>query len=368
MKVTVVTPSYPRYTGDYHGSFIQAQCQRLSRHVELTVLAPRSRTMQKFHEAYPVFRFPYMPTKRMELVAERTMKDAPIPYLLQLPPYLLSAYLHSVKLNGDIIHTHLAIPLGVLMAHNPRKTPQIITCHGSDCTLPLKNPIYLPFTRHALRKADRVITVSEYIRDIAIRLGAEPEKTRTIYIGVDVNRFRPVRRRNHAVTLGTLGRLVPEKNIEDILHAVKRLEDSLDLELIIGGDGPHRSELTRTAKRLGLQNIRFLGRVHDAKSFHRRCDVFILASTSEGLSISLQEAMASGSVPVAVNGYGCDEVVSDNVNGYLYEPRNVNELTNKIRNAVQNLGLGKTARETIVRDFDIDKNTVKLLEVYNEFE
>jgi hypothetical protein len=110
MRVLVFTPSFPRFKGDFHGGFIKSLCDVLSEHVEIQVLAPRTRTMQKYAVDYPVRRFPYLPSKRMEYVAESTMKDAPAINLAGLPAYLVSALCHLLSSDADLIHTHLARP------------------------------------------------------------------------------------------------------------------------------------------------------------------------------------------------------------------------------------------------------------------
>ncbi|MFH0851021.1 MAG: glycosyltransferase [Candidatus Bathyarchaeota archaeon] len=363
MRVLVFTPSYPRYPGDYHGSFIQALCRRLSRHVELTVLAPRSRTMTPYPEPYKVKRFSYLLWRSCELVAERTMVDAPWSHLVQLPPYLLSAYLHHVKDEYDLVHTHLAIPLGLLASHNPRRVPQLVTCHGSDCTLPYKHSVYALATRHTLRRADHVVAVSRHLERLVHRLGASLGKTETIYMGVDVERFRPNKLRGPQ-TIGTLGRVIPGKNMEDLLRAMSLLQGNRDVRLLVGGDGPHLPTLKKLSLKLGLRDTHFLGRVHDAPGFHRLCDVFALASVNEGLSVSLQEAMASGCVPVAADAWGSREVITDGVDGFLYKPRDVEALASRLEDALDAPGVGVMARETIASGFNLDRNYKKYLDAY----
>jgi glycosyltransferase involved in cell wall biosynthesis len=100
--------------------------------------------------------------------------------------------------------------------------------------------------------------------------------------------------------------------------------------------------------------------------FHRLCDVFVLTSVGEGLSMSLQEAMATGCVPVAVDGFGCPEIITDGVNGYLFTPRDVEGLTEKALQAASNLRLGRKARETIVRRFSPDEGVRRYLDLYRE--
>lgn len=377
MKVLVVTPSYPRFRGDYHGRFIQDLCRRLAEHgLDIKVLTPRTRTLEAYHSDFDVTRFPFLPSRRMELLPERTMTHAPLRHLIQLPPYLASAYLHLIAEQTDIVHAHLAIPLGYVATLSPRHTPLVVTCHGSDCTLPYENPLYRPFMLRTLRKADKVVAVSRFIRDLAVRLGAPKKRVEVVYLGVDTTMFRPatdkafMRRKygmpaNHVV-VGALGRLVPEKRVEDMIRAATIVSGKIDAHFVVGGDGPDRPRLENLVKRLGVKNISFIGEVADAAGFHQICDIFVLASLREGLSISLQEAMATGCVPVAVDGLGCPELVREGENGYLFEPRDAGGMAEKILKAASNPGLGRRARETIEEGFDMRKNAMRYVEIYHE--
>jgi len=372
-----VTSSFPRYEGDYYGNFVQNQCLRLAEAgVDITVLAPRTRSSRKVSGKLKIVRFPFMPSKRLEVLPEQTLKHASPIELMQLPPYLCSAYLHMVGQSADIVQAHLAIPMGFLASLSPRKAPLVVTCHGGDCLLPLANPVYRPFVKRALRKADRVVAVSAFIRNLAVRLGAPEERVEVIYLGVDSERFRPAPDRNalrealgiptDRLVVGTLRRLVPEKRVEDFIRAAVRIQGEVDCFFVVGGEGFQRPYLERLSRELGLTDMMFLGRVADASLFHRLCDVFVLTSVGEGLSMSLQEAMATGCVPVAVDGFGCPEVITDGVNGYLFRPRDVVGLTEKVLQAASNLYLGRMARETIVRRFSPDEGVRRYLDLYRE--
>ncbi len=369
----VVTPCYPRFPGDFHGAFVRDLCLRLAaRGVELEVLAPRSRTMEAQDAPYRVRRFPYLPLQRFELLSEATMKGAPPDRLAQLPSYIASALMHVSSSNPSLIHSHIAIPLGFVSAIAPVNAPRLITCHGSDCTLPLDNPAYLPFTRHALRKADAVVTVSDHVGHLASRLGAR--RVETIYLGVDTRRFSPPRDRRHlksmvglspdALVVGTLGRLVAEKSVDDLIDAAKIVGGRVDSIFLIGGDGPERLRLERRARNMG--NIVFTGVVRDAPAFHALLDIFALPSSREGLSLSLQEAMATGCVPVAARGQGSGELIADSVNGCLHNPGDALDLAEKILEASRSLNLGAEARETIVEGFDAEAGADRYAELYRE--
>ena len=362
MKVEVLTPCFPRFEGDYHGVFVKELCDNLASAVELSVLAPRSKTMDPLSTSYAVKRFPYLPTSSMEQLPEETMKGAPISRLVELPFYLLAAHKYLTKSNSSLVHTHLAIPMGYISSMGNK--PSMITCHGSDLTLPLENPLYRPFVRTALRKSTKIVTVSRYLEKIAWKLGADPSKTETLYLGVDVDKFKP-RNKTKSITIGTLGRLVSQKNIADLIVAISILQKRYDLHLKIGGDGPLRGSLEELASKIGLNSYEFCGVVIDPVTFHQSLDVFVLCSTREGLSISLQEAMSCGVTPVAINACGCDELIMPEENGYLYRPRDTSDLVRCIEQAI-NLNLGAKARKTIQQKFDSKKNSKEYLRIYQE--
>lgn len=123
--------------------------------------------------------------------------------------------------------------------------------------------------------------------------------------GVDINRFHPQEKDEKAsneqgkgVCIGYLGRLSPEKNIINMIKAVKALESD-DIRLKIAGTGPLYDKL----KKLEDERIEVLGYVEDAPSFYRSIDVFLLASKLEAQPIALLEAMASG-LPVIASDVG----------------------------------------------------------------
>ena len=371
MRVLTVTPSFPRFKGDYHGRFIHDHCNALHESgVRVKVLAPRSRSTCPFSTPFEVDRFPSMLTKRIELLPERTMKGAPVSHLAQIPPYLASAYIRLMAQATDIIQAHWAIPLGFIAALLPRKTPIVVTCHGSDCTLALSNPWLRPLVRKTLSRAEKVVAVSDYIRRIAISLGAQDVEV--IFLGVDTEKFRPPVDKNglreqmglpvDRPIVGTLGRLVRDKRISDFIEAAGLIAEETNAIFLIGGTGPEEARLRFLAK--GRDDIVFLGEVYDPVGFHGLCDVSVLASVREGLSISLQEAMATACVPVASDGVGCRELVRDGENGFLFQSGDVPGLAQGILKALDNPSLGMRARKTIQDGFDIRENVLKYIKLY----
>ena len=121
--------------------------------------------------------------------------------------------------------------------------------------------------------------------------------------GIDVARFtggsRDESRRAlgipaHAVVIGSVGALRPEKNLSALIEAFAALTVA-DSWLVIAGDGPSRPGLQETAARLGVADrVRFSGHVSDTPALYSALDIFAMSSSTEQLPMALLEAMASG--------------------------------------------------------------------------
>jgi glycosyltransferase involved in cell wall biosynthesis len=155
---------------------------------------------------------------------------------------------------------------------------------------------------------------------------------------------------------------VRDKRIDDFIRAARLVARETEAIFLIGGAGPDEVRLRSLAH--GSERIVFVGEVYDPARFHGLCDVSVLSSVREGLSVSLQEAMATGCVPVATCGVGCRELVTDGVDGYLFEPRDIQGLAGKILQALENTTLGRRARETILQDFNLENNVLRYVELY----
>jgi len=115
------------------------------------------------------------------------------------------------------------------------------------------------------------------------------------------------------------GRLAPIKRIDLFLETVRRVKELLPhISAIVVGDGPLRQSLQQMAHKLGIErNVVFVGHQEGIEGWLRRARVFVLTSESEGLALSLMEAMRCG-LPAVVPGVGeLPELVDDGLNGYL---------------------------------------------------
>ena len=182
--------------------------------------------------------------------------------------------------------------------------------------------------------------------------------------GVDIHRFYPPEPEDRAardsqdLCLGYLGRLSPEKNVINLVKAVKTLEHE-HLRLKIAGTGPLYSKL----KRLEDDRVEVLGYVEDAPAFYRDIDVFLLPSKLEAQPIALLEAMASG-LPVIASNVG-DNKYFVRRNGLLCGT-SVPEIRAAIGEILsENMErMGEESRRMVERDYTWDQIAAQTLAVY----
>src|SRR6267378_7245661 len=183
-----------------------------------------------------------------------------------------------VRNRYDIVQTHTSKAgfVGRLAARAAGVRTIIHTAHGfafhedSPCrTLRL----YTMLERVAGHACDRIVTVSEYHRRWAIKLGiANPRKIAAIPNGISSERVRADRDREsirrelgidaNVRMLLTVGRLAEEKGLEDLLHAARLIarDSSAHFKIVFAGTGPLASSLAKTAAELGIQDrVLFLG-------------------------------------------------------------------------------------------------------------
>jgi glycosyltransferase involved in cell wall biosynthesis len=217
----------------------------------------------------------------------------------------------------DVVHTHDDRPhlYGTVASRLAGVGRVIHTRHGRSPHLSRRQKALV---RLAAGWIDRFVCVSADAAALAVAQGVPARKVCTIRNGIDLRRFPFLgpRRDGPAVIVA---RLSPEKDHATLLRAaalVVRAEPSFRLE--IAGDGPCREDLHRLAAELGLgEHVRFLGQVRDVPGLLARAGMFVLSSLSEGVSLTLLEAMASGLPVVATRVGGNPEVVADGVTGLL---------------------------------------------------
>lgn len=129
-------------------------------------------------------------------------------------------------------------------------------------------------------------------------------------------------------TIGAIGRLSPEKGFDILLEAFHTMiAKGYDLNLLIVGDGPERRKLEEIIARRNMNDRVFLpGYVAQASCYLKHFSVFVISSLTEGLPITLLEAMRAGVPVVSTRVGGIEEVIGGGSAGILVDPRNSDKL------------------------------------------
>lgn len=165
---------------------------------------------------------------------------------------------------------------------------------------------------------DRFVCISHDSAHEAKRQGVARHRLEVLHNGIDTERFGH-RGPDFVGPAVVVARLVPLKGIDVLLRATPAIVANCpDFRLHVAGDGPARGQLEQLAADLGVGTVvRFLGEVRDVPALLAGSRVFVLPSRSEGISLTILEAMASGLPVVTTRVGGNPEVVVDGETGYL---------------------------------------------------
>ena len=150
--------------------------------------------------------------------------------------------------------------------------------------------------------------------------------------GIDMDAYAPSNGQHKKFDIVTVSRIAPVKRIDVLLHVVRRIADQLpDVSVAVVGDGDLLDTLRQQAAELGIaNNVEFVGRQKNIPRWLSESRVFVLTSDSEGLSLALMEAMMAG-LPAVVSDVGdLGDLVTDGVNGWRPQPRDVEAFANRI--------------------------------------
>jgi teichuronic acid biosynthesis glycosyltransferase TuaC len=335
-RLVVLSSLFPSMAQPGAGLFIRERMFRVGRELPLVVVSPRPwfpgqglirllrpgyRPMPPCHEVqqgievyYP--RFLALPGLLRQFDG-LFMAVAMLPLMWRL----------RRRFGFNLIDAHFAYPDGYTAVLLGRwfKLPVTITLRGTE----------VPHSRNAhlrgrlkdvLRRATRVFSVSESLRQLAVGLGMPPAKGRVVGNGVDTDRFRPEDRHEARVRFGltdsarvlvSVGALVERKGFHRVLAVLPELiQDQPNLHyLIVGGGSPEgnlEQALRQQVAALGLnQQVHFLGPIapDELKWPLSAADVFVLSTRNEGWANVFLEAMACGLPVVTTDVGGNAEVV-----------------------------------------------------------
>jgi glycosyltransferase involved in cell wall biosynthesis len=226
--------------------------------------------------------------------------------------------------------------------------------------------------RRMARLTRLVIADSEKVRRQLVEgQGLPAAKVATILNGIDTARFgaagdpaqarRALGLNGRGPVIGTVGRLEPVKDHATLLQAFRRVREAHPgAALVVAGDGPLREPLEAQARALGLAgSVTFLGRRSDVADWLGGLDVFVLSSVSEGLPLTVLEAMAAGVPVVSTDVGGIQEIIRAPGEGRLVAPRSPDSMAEAVlallADEAARRAIGRAGRERVRAAFDLQR-------------
>ena len=296
-----------------------------------------------------------------------------------------------IRRNGiDIVHTHTLNGnlYGRLSAMLARRAVIVTTIHTymSDTLADiyensLRRKLVIWQNRVTDRLASVLITPSEALKNKVVSEGIDPEKIHVVSNGIDIpviqdsdQEFESVRKEfgisKDSFLLGTVGRMVPVKNLESLMEIVAQLfRDGLKLNLILIGDGPRREQLESLANSLGIsQHVVFTGWRNDVLRILNGVDLYVHTSVSESFTYSIVEAMSIAKPVIAFDAGSLSEVISNGETGFLVTPRNNAAFKEAIAqmsiNPDRAKQLGQAARKHTEDSLSAESMAEKIMTIY----
>jgi glycosyltransferase involved in cell wall biosynthesis len=277
----------------------------------------------------------------------------------------------------DLVHLHSrrgADTLGGIAA-GLSGTPTVLTRR-------VDNPESSLTVRLKYRLYDRVITISEAIRQVLIEEGLPPASVRCIHSAVDTRQYQSGCRvadfrqqlripEQHKVC-GVIAQFIERKGHRYLLQAIPDiLQRFADTTFVLFGKGPLEQELRAHCHQLGIEAaVRFAGFRDDLKDLMGCLDMVIHPAEMEGLGVSLLQAAASGVPVIGSRAGGIPEIVHHRVNGLLVPVADSQALGQAVLNLLQNgelaRDMGARGREIVERDFSIERMVNDNLDVYRQ--
>jgi teichuronic acid biosynthesis glycosyltransferase TuaC len=344
MRVLVLSSVFPNAKQPTLGVFVRERAKRIAPSCELIVVAPTP--WFPFNRAIRGPKWSGIPkVEEQEGLTVLHPRFVSVPgilkcldgvfYALSLAPYLLRL---RRRFRFELIDAHFAYPDGMAAVLLGRlfKCPVTITLRGSIVRLS-GYVTHRPQLRFALRSATRVLSVSNSLKDVAIKLGIPGHRIRVVPNGVDMSRFHPrdrleargrlglPRDRKILLSVGGLNEGKGHHRVAALLPRLLRAHPNL-LYVIVGSERPAdtvRPLLERLIARHGLaEHVWIAGeRLHgEIPLWLAAADVFCLATRSEGWANVLLEANACGRPVVATRVGGNPEVVPSDELGILVPP------------------------------------------------
>jgi len=406
-RLLLLTSSFPRYKGDSAGNFVFELAKKLKeRAFKVIVLCPHHLDT-KFKEdmfGLNVYRFPYF----YPFSYQKIYRDGGIMYNLknsfmaktQVPLFFLSELFYTMKIirkeKIELINSHWLIPQGLVGAICKKLfgTKNVLTVHAAGLFSLEQLPFKIKISGFITKNTDKIVVVSSYIGERLLDLIPsdlrEDVKNKMVAfpMGVTIGEYQDIMEDkekmklkygiNSKFTLLFIGRLSEKKGVSYLIEAMPKIILQANANLIICGDGPLRKELEQFVREKEVEKIiKFAGYVSNRVKLDYLflSNILIIPSIvtpsgdTEGLPVVVLEGLAAGKPIIASDVSGIKDVIINGYNGFLVEPKNPEEITEKVLDLLKNqrlrIELSKNALETS-KKYDWNVIAEKYDEIFRE--
>lgn len=339
--------------------------------IEVHVLTRRYDGLTSFEliDGVPVYRLPIPGPKP---VAAFSFILTALPLIKKIKPHVIHAHeLLSPTTTAIVIKRVFGIPVVVKVLRGG--------ILGDLAKLKRK-----PFGRQRIKSSkrwvDTFIAISREIDKELEQVGIPHEQRAFIPNGVDMERFKPLPLSSKKILRDDLGlpaegkialytgRLSPEKRVNNLISIWPTIRETHpDAHLLILGKGSEENRL----KKMAGDGVIFWGLVNDVAPYLQVSDLFVLPSSTEGLSNALLEALASGLPSISTAVGGAPDVIEHKVTGWLIHPESLDELQSAILTLLSDSdlcrNLGLKGREKVIQNYSLPTIANYLQKLYQQF-
>lgn len=310
-------------------------------------------------------------------LAQKGIKNSwlPMRFSTDISAYLLKYIVRKYSI--DLIHANSAAAGITAMKYKQRyneNMPVVFTAHGKFSTFEKENII---------KGCNKIIYVSHFVKNDAIRNGFKENNACVIYTGIDINKFdksidnKHIIRERYSIkqddfVMAIVARIknLRNKGHQDLLEMMNKYTKARKWHLLVIGKGKGMFKLKSLIKEYKLENnVHCIGHVDNVEDFVRLSDVVVLPSYFETFGLALAEGMAMGKAGVAYNIGGIPEIIKDKENGFLVKYKDIDDLYDKLSllagDRLLCKSLGMNAYNDIKNNLSVERMMDKIEDIYN---
>ena len=309
-------------------------------------------------------------------IVKKGIKNAwlPMRFSTDISAFLLKRIIK--KYNIDIIHANSAAAGITAMKFKKRykNLPVVYTAHGKFGDL-TKEQI--------LKKCDKIIYVSEFVKNDSLEKGFLPDNACVIYTGIDSIKFDENKKdtllrskfgiKDDEFTMAIVARIknLFNKGHGDLLNMMNKYPEARKWHLLVIGKGKGLFKLKKLIKKYDLiNNVHCIGHVDNVQDYIAVSNTVVLPSDFETFGLALAEGMMMGKAGVAYSVGGIPEIIQDGKNGFLVKYKDIDNLYSKLKiladDKINCDIMGKNAHQYIAEHFSCATMMDKIERIYNE--